>query len=325
MKVIIANEQLIQRDESTEMVEALLSWKYETELLTMVHKHGSILGRINTVKITSSFLSFFIGSFFKTKDSFFKKFNFVKAVARFFKVPKADAYVVISSGIIDALKLPSDAKRIIYFYKNPENIKLPILKDYTICFASNAIKDSYNYQGDCEIIPPAFESRNYPKKADLSNNKQIIIKTGDLSFLILQRISQEFKDYKIIIMSDQLYNNFDLKSKFKEFNFIPLLGSSGLYIKLLETSLFVDTTDSIDFPYAGFSALCTGVCTLVYSSLVNQEFFIEDIVSFYEKNLIDQMKDSLSNISSFNSDLARRYALRFNERVFKNKMIKHLR
>ena len=68
MDATIVCDQLLERDDSTEIVEYLLDIFPDAEIITLAHRAGNILGPINQRKIRSSFLS----KFCHDKESFLK-------------------------------------------------------------------------------------------------------------------------------------------------------------------------------------------------------------------------------------------------------------
>src|SRR5690606_9702182 len=111
MKTAIAIDSLLFRDETIFLVELVLNLFPNSEIYTIAHKKGGILGTIETRPIVSSFLTH------RAKDASVFRKNFwimpsaVKAIPLH---PSIEKVIVLSRGFMHGLNLPAHVERYLY-------------------------------------------------------------------------------------------------------------------------------------------------------------------------------------------------------------------
>jgi hypothetical protein len=323
MKIIIGIDQLVQRDLSTAMLESLLSLDADIEILTLMHAPGEILGPINTHKVHSSFLTLFrsfIGTnIFKYSKA---KVRFLEKIATFFKVPEADAYIFITKGYLNFLKTPATKLRVDYIYSDFIADKINF-QDRKLCFSSKSLEDKYGQA--TQVIPPPFISRDFPQILNEQSRGQLIFKVPEASIEVIEKFLSFSKDRILVFMVEQEVSS-KVRVKFPEILFVPILQRAEFYSELVKSTMFIDLTFSDHFPEHAFGALCSGVNVICYPSMVNLEFMNSEVCHYVESDhdLLRSISNNLLEQNRIDPKLLRRYALRFNERVFKNSFRKLL-
>ncbi len=304
---------------STAMVETLLSIGHEVELLSLIHKPGNIVGPIHMHKVTSSYLSLF----FKSKKSLERFPNWTKAAAKKMKVPKADFYLFLSTGYLHNIKTDPNIPRIDYLYG--ESAKFKGIKKENVHTCSQSLADELGLE-NADVIPAPFVSRDFPVMGKFYENKNVLLRTEKLNRVVLYKlITLLGPNYqlKIISNSEKVHS---LKVEFPQVEFFQELNSSALYIELLKALVFIDDCDH-PFPVESFCSLCTGIPVIIRENSVNREFLVEDVCTFFSgfDDLKLKITEFLGGSEGFKPDLLRRYALRFNERIFKNRFLRLLK
>ncbi len=299
------------------MVETLLSIGHEVELVSLIHKPGNIVGPLHSHKTTSSYLSLF----FKKKSSLERFPNWTKSAAKKFKIPKADFYLFLSTGFFHLVETDPKIPRVDYLYGEASRFNnLKNTQKINVC--SQSLGNTLELE-EVNVIPAPFISRDFPVMGKYYENKNVLLRTENMDRVQLYKvISLLGADYqlKVISKSKQVH---ELKTEFPQIEFFGELNSNALYIELLKSLVFIDDCDHA-FPVETFCSLCTGIPVIVKENQVNSEFLVGDICSFYRDydDFKSKLSDFLGGETNFKPDLLRRYALRFNERIFKNRFLR---
>ena len=108
MNTAIAIDSLLLREDSVFLLEMILNLFPNSEIYTIVHKRGSILGPIETRPIVSSFLTH------RAKDAtvFKKNFWIMPSAVKGIPIHKTiEKVIVISRGFIHGLNLPQNVEK----------------------------------------------------------------------------------------------------------------------------------------------------------------------------------------------------------------------
>ena len=111
MNTAIAIDSLLLREDSVFLLEMILNLFPNSEIYTIVHKRGSILGPIETRPIVSSFLTH------RAKDAtvFKKNFWIMPSAVKGIPIHKTiEKVIVISRGFIHGLNLPQNVEKYLY-------------------------------------------------------------------------------------------------------------------------------------------------------------------------------------------------------------------
>src|SRR6478736_4973502 len=111
MKVALCIDSLLTRDDSIFLLEMALNLFPNSEIYTIAHKQGSILGQIETRPIVSSFLTHKA----KNLDVFKKNFWIIPSAVKGMPLhPSIEKVIVISRGYIHGLKFPKHLQSYLY-------------------------------------------------------------------------------------------------------------------------------------------------------------------------------------------------------------------
>src|SRR5690606_38829179 len=111
MRTAIAIDSLLNRDEAVFLLELVLNLFPNSEIYTIAHKRGGILGQIETRPIVSSFLTHKVQDIDSFKKNLWIMPSAVKGVPLHKSIEKV---IVLSRGYIHGLKLPENVERFLY-------------------------------------------------------------------------------------------------------------------------------------------------------------------------------------------------------------------
>jgi hypothetical protein len=341
MKTAIAIDSLLLRDDSIFILELILNLFPESEIYTIAHKQGGILGQVETRPIVSSFLTH------KAKDSTVFKKNFwilpsaVKAVPIH---PSIEKVIIISRGYIHGLKLPSHVEKFLYIldwdFVDQKNLgwqKLfsPYVNEWRekaltnfpkIAVSSETLKEKLELP-NAEVITPTYRTEEYPFVRDEDHNflfTHQLLYTQGLSvdeFKTLAKFLLDKGEFLRVLGPDA-----HLESIKKEFPKIEFVGdhceaTSALYSH--QAKAIWDFSHSF-FPSKAFGALATGRPVVVKDDKIHREFltngthFLKD---FSETSLIETYSQLENSYLSEDRKILRRLGLKWNERLFKSRMV----
>jgi hypothetical protein len=344
MKTALAIDSLLLRDDSILILEMILNLFPNSEIYTIVHRQGGILGQIETRPIVSSFLTH------RAKDSsvFRKNFWILPSAAKSIPLhPSIEKIVVISRGYIHGLNLPEHVERYLYLidwdFISQENLSwqrffAPYVNEWRekalarypkISVSSETLKRRLELP-NAEVIPPTYRTEEYPFVRDEEHNfifGHHLVYTHDLSKIELRNIltSLHLMGETIRILGPEQ----DLEDLKKEFPLVDFGGdhceaTNALYSH--QAKAIWDLSKSY-FPSKAFGAMATGRPAVVRDLAVNREyltlgsFFLSD---FSVDKVGELWKQIEASYLSFERKILRRQGLKWNERLFKSRMAKFL-
>jgi len=344
MKTAICIDSLISRDDSIFLVEMCLNLFPNSEIYTLVHKQGGILGQIETRPIVSSFLTHKVNTIEDFKKSFWIMPSAVKGIPLH---PSIEKVIVFSRGYIHGLKLPSHVKKYLYILEwdliNQDHLGLqrffkPFVNEWRekalrefpkIAVSSETLKAKLELP-NAEVIQPTFRTEEYPFVKDEDHNflfEHHLIYSHGLSSEQFESIAQVLtdKDEMIRVMGPTSHLE-KLRSKFPKIDFAGdhCEATSAMYSH--QAKAVWDFSPGY-FPSKAFGGLCTGRPVVVEDNKVNREFLTQGtyFLRDFSKNNINQIHSEISEgFLSFDRRALRRLGLKWNERLFKSRMVKFL-
>jgi hypothetical protein len=315
-----------------------------SEIYTIVHKQGGILGQIETRPIVSSYLTHKVGKGDVLKKNFWVVPSAVKAIPLH---PSINKVIVLSRGYIHGLNIPESVERELYimewdfidqnsmgwqklFKAYVNDWREEALRQYPrIAVSSEALKKRLELP-NAEVIAPTYRTEEYPFVRDEDHNMSFehhLVYTHGLSV-------DEFRSIvKILISHNEMIRvmgPFEHLLKVKEeFPQIDFAGdhceaTSALYSH--QAKAIWDFTPGF-FPSKGFGALATGRPVVVRDTEVNREYLKEGawFLANFSASEIEKLYQTVNNnYLSFDRKVLRRLGLKWNERLFKSRMVKFL-
>ncbi len=344
MKTAIAIDSLLLRDDSIFLVELILNLFPDSEIYTIAHKQGGILGSIETRPIVSSFLTH------KTKHATVFRKNFwilpsaVKAVPLH---PTIEKVIVLSRGYIHGLNLPQHVEKYLYILDwglvDQENLgwqKLfsPYVNDWRekalikypkIAVSSEALK-RYLELPNAEVIAPTYRTEEYPFVRDEDHNFNFthqLVFTHDLSkdqFRTIMKVLTD-KNETVRVLGPDAH----LESVKKEFPKVEFAGdhceaTSALYSH--QAKAVWDFSKAF-FPSKTFGAFSTGRPAVVRDAKIQREYLTQGALflkDFNESSIAEVWADVEQGFMAQDRKVLRRLGLKWNERLFKSRMVKFL-
>jgi glycosyltransferase involved in cell wall biosynthesis len=334
-KILIAIDQLIERNNSTYILEHFLALFPDAHIVTIAHQEGAIGGKTEMAPIYSTYLSGMV----KSVEALKQRLPLVPGAINGLKLPEDIKFVIsISSGLIHGLNIPgvkhySYIYEWDYFFTNNTNFILKFFKSFLNNWRSKALENptllsfsSKKLAADfgnisTKIIPPFFKSDKIqyddtiePLEAD---KKVVFLVHGDNKELnaLIKYYSSQSK--KIFILGDNL-------SKFSQGNvsYMGNLEQENISKYCEHAWLTVDLT-SEEFPEFALAAMASGSPVSVLDTKVNREFIGDFDGAYYRTN---QDLIELDDIKSKKIDRRklRRAALKFNGRIFKSRSMRYL-
>lgn len=344
MNTAICIDSLISRDESVFLLELILNLFPNSEIYTIAHKRGGILGPIETRPIVSSFLSH------KAKDVQVFKKNFwilpsaVKGIPFHKSIEKV---IVISRGYIHGLKLPDNVEKYLYIYDwdlvsqtslGWQKLFANYVNDWRekglvnyrqIAVSSEVLKDEL-YLPNAEIIQPTFRTEEFPFVKDEDHNflfTHHLIHSQGMKLDEFKQIAKVLrsKNEKVFVMGPTEHLD-AARAEFPEVEFVGDHCEATTALYSHQAKVIWDLSSS-SFPSRAFGSLCTGRPVIVRATKVNKEFltngsfFIQDLTTESIEKIYNEVENSYL---SFDRKALRRLGLKWNERLFKSRMVKFL-
>jgi hypothetical protein len=345
MKTALVIDSLLFRDDSIFLLEMILNLLPNSEIYTIAHRQGSILGAIETRPIVSSFLTHKV----KNETVFEKNFWIMPSAVKGIPLhPSIEKVVVVSRGFVHGLKLPDSVEKFLYIadWDLVDESKLgfwqklfgPYVNDWRenalknfpkIAVSSEALKQRLELP-NAEVIAPTYRTEEYPFVRDEDHN---FVFTHHLVYT--QGVTkEEFRS--VVKVLDQrgetvrvLGPDAHLESVKKEFPKIEFGGdhceaTQALYSH--QAKVIWDLSQSF-FPSKAFGAFSTGRPAVVREGKVQREyltqgaFFLKD---FREETIFSIQAEIESGYQGFDRKILRRFGLKWNERLFKSRMVKFL-
>lgn len=342
MKVAIAVDSLLARDEAVFLLELVLNLFPNSEIYTIAHKRGGILGQIETRPIISSFLTHKVTNLEDFKKNLWITPPAVKGIPLH---PSIEKVIVLSRGFIHGLKLPEKVERYLYliewdmvqaptkgwrrlFNSYVEEFRFKALRNYLhVAVSSETLKQALDLP-NAKVIYPTFRTEEYPFVKDEDHNFEF-----DHHLVYTHGLSREefYKLVTFIIGKGDLVRVMGPDEHLKDlFANNPKVDFAGDHCEATaamyshKAKIIWDMSQSF-FPSRAFGALCTGRPVVVKDTAINREFLDEGAYfTDLNSNLEEVFKKANSEFLSFDRRALRRKGLKWNERLFKSKMTQFL-
>ena len=344
MKTAIAIDSLLLRDDSIFLLELVLNLFPNSEIYTIAHKQGGILGPIETRPIVSSFLTHRAKDVTVFKKNFWISPSAVKAIPLHSSIEKV---IVLSRGYIHGLTLPENVERILYILEwgfiDQKNLgwqKLfaPYVNDWRekaltkypkIAVSSEALKN-YLELPNAEVIPPTYRTEEYPFVKDEDHNfvfEHHLVYTHGMEVDEFRSIIKHLTDKKEMVRV--MGPNQHLEAIKKEYPQVDFAGdhceaTSAMYSH--QAKVIWDMSQGF-FPSKAFGAFATGRPVVVRDLPVTREYLKEGayfLKDFSSDTLSDLSNEIDGSYLSFDRKVLRRAGLKWNERLFKTRMSRFL-
>lgn len=342
MKTAICIDSLLHRDDAIFLLELVLNIFPNSEVYTIVHRQGGILGPIESRPIISSFLTHRAKGPEALRNNFWILPSAVKAIPLH---PSIEKVIVLSRGYIHGLSLPENVERYLYVYDwdlidqkglGWQRFFRAFVNDWRekglvrypkIAVSSEALKERLELP-NAEVIAPTFRTEEYPFVKDEDHNFEfshhLVYSQGitALEFETLASFLIEKGETVRVMGPDQHLQHLKTKYPMIDFAGDHCEATAAMYSHQAKAIWDLSTTP---FPSKAFGALCTGRPAVTWDTPVNREylkegtFFLTDL-----KELESVYQDIQSRALSFDRRSLRRQGLRWNERLFKSRMVKFL-
>lgn len=345
MKTALVIDSLLFRDDSIFLMEMVLNLFPNSEIYTIAHKQGSILGTIETRPIVSSFLTH------RAKDEsvFAKNFWIMPSAVKGIPFhPTIEKVVVISRGYVHGLNLPDHVEKLLYIadWDLIDQKKLgfwqkmfaPYVNDWRekaltkypkIAVSSETLKERLELP-NAEVIAPTYRTEEFPFVRDEDHNfvfTHHLLYTHGLSkeeFRTIVKVLNA-KGETVRVLGPDAHLE-DVKKEFPklEFGGDHCEATNALYSHQAKA---VWDLSSTFFPSKAFGAFATGRPAVVRDEKVQREYltqgayFLKDIS---EDSISKIQKEIEEGYQSFDRKVLRRFGLKWNERLFKSRMVKFL-
>ncbi len=344
MKTAIAIDSLLLRDDSIFLVELILNLFPDSEIYTIAHKQGGILGSIETRPIVSSFLTH------KAKDVTVFKKNFwimPSAVKGIPLHPSIEKVIVLSRGYIHGLNLPSHVEKYLYILDwglvdegnlGWQKVFLPYVNDwrekalrnYPKIAVSSETLQAYLELPNAEVIAPTYRTEEYPFVRDEDHNFNFthqLVLTNDLSkdeFRTIVKVLTE-KNETVRVLGPDAH----LESVKKEFPKVDFAGdhceaTTAMYSHQAKA---VWDFSKVYFPSKTFGAFSTGRPAVVRDGRIQREYLTQGALflsDFSEAKILEAYDQVEQGYMAQDRKVLRRLGLKWNERLFKSRMVKFL-
>jgi len=344
MKVALCIDSLLSRDDSIFLLEMALNLFPNSEIYTIAHKQGSILGTIETRPIVSSFLTHKA----KNLDVFKKNFWILPSAVKAMPLHKSiEKVIVLSRGYIHGLNFPAHLKSYLYIvdwnlvdqtHLGWQRLFSPYVNEWRekaltrykkVAVSSEVLRTDLELP-NAEVIQPTFRTEEYPFVKDEDHNflfEHHLIYSLDLTpenFRTIAKVLIE-RGEMIRVMGPTEH----LASVQKEFPQIDFAGdhceaTSAMYSH--QAKAVWDFTQSF-FPAKAFGGLCTGRPVVVLDNRINREYLTLGayfLKTFSENNINSLLTEIDGSYLTHDRRSLRRFGLKWNERLFKSRMVKFL-
>lgn len=340
MKTAIAIDSLIARDESIFILELVLNLFPNSEIYTIEHKQGGILGQIETRPIVSSFLSHKVKDVSVLKKNFWILPSAVKGIPLH---PSIEKVIVISRGYIHGLNIPSHVERALYILDwdgvpqkelGWQKLFAPYVNDWRekalrqynkIAVSSETLKNNLELP-NAEVIYPTYRTEEYPFVKDEEHNflfTHHLLYTHGLSVQEFKTIMDVMtkRGEKVHVLGPDSHLE-DLKKNYPDAYFAGDHCEATNALHSHQAKAIWDFSRSF-FPSKALGGLSTGRPVVVRDEAVQREFLVNG-VHFVREISEDMINITLSEVAvnymSVDRRSLRRLGLRWNERLFKSRM-----
>ena len=341
MKTAILIDSLLHRDDSIFLLELVLSLFPESEIYTIAHKQGGILGPVETHGIVSSFLAH------KAKDIDVFKKNFwilPSAVKGIPLHPSIEKVVILSRGYIHGMNLPSHVEKYLYILEwgMIDQTKLgliqklfaPYVNDWRekaltkfpkIAVSSEFLKGALHLP-NAEVIAPTYRTEEYPFVKDEDHDfvfEHHLVHSNGMTteeFRAIAKVLTE-KGEMIRVLGPDAHLS-ELKKEFPKIDFAGDHCEATTALYSHKAKAIWDLSKDF-FPSKAFGALSTGRPAVVRNLSIQKEFltsgahFLND---FSESSIASTYHEVDNSYAGVDRKVLRRLGLKWNERLFKSKM-----
>lgn len=344
MKTAICIDSLISRDDSVFLLELVLNIFPNSEIYTIAHKRGGILGPIETRPIVSSFLSH------KAKDLDVFKKNFwilPSAVKGIPFHPSIEKVIVLSRGFVHGLNFPDKVDRHLYImdwdlvdqqklgwqrlFKHFVNDwrERALIRYPKIAVSSEALKTKLELP-NAEVLQATYRTEEYPFVKDEDHN---FLFTHHLLYSHGLSVDEFEKVAKFLVTQGELVRVMGpeahlarVREKLPQLEFAGdhCEATSALYSH--QAKAIWDFSQGF-FPSKAFGGLATGRPVVVRESAVNREYLTQGahfLPGFSDQQLSRVYSEVNESYLSADRKVLRRLGLKWNERLFKSRMVKFL-
>ena len=344
MKVALCIDSLLSRDDSIFLLEMALNLFPNSEIYTIAHKQGAILGTIETRPIVSSFLTHKA----KNLDVYKKNLWIMPSAVKGMPLHKSiEKVIVFSRGYIHGLNFPAHLQSYLYIVDwnmvdqktvGWQKLFVPYVNEWRekaltkykkIAVSSEVLKEELHLP-NAEVIQPTFRTEEYPFVKDEDHNFMFshhLVYSHDLSVENFRSI------VKVLIAKGETVRvmgpNEHLAAVKKEFPQIDFAGdhceaTSAMYSH--QAKAVWDFSRNY-FPAKAFGGLCTGRPVVVPDNKINREYLTSGtyfLKNFEENNINSLYTEIEGSFLTHDRRSLRRLGLKWNERLFKSRMVKFL-
>jgi hypothetical protein len=334
-RVLLAIDQLVERNNATYILEHFLALFPDAHIVTLAHKEKAIGGKIEMAPIYSTFLSNMVSSV----DELKKKLFLIPGAVKGLELPSDfDFMISISSGFshgfhIQGVKHYSYIYEWDYFFQGKVGLLSKLFKMYINGWRTEALESSNLLSLSNEVLA---KSLNVPAqkiilpffKADkILFNNQINPFEQDKRIVIL--VNEKVRDFSKIsnIFANKAKQIFVLGSNthtlgHSNMNYMGEMTQENIS-KYCENAWLTIDLSCGEFPEYSLAAMASGSPVLVRNNQINKEIIgeLEGVFYFDQAQQID-----LDQIKKSNLDRRklRRKALRYNGRIFKSRNLRFL-
>jgi hypothetical protein len=344
MKIALCIDSLIARDDAVFLLELALNLFPNSEIYTIAHKRGGILGQIETHPIVSSYLTNRAKDVSAFKKNFWILPSAVKGIPLHSSIEKV---IIFSRGYIHGMNLPEHVKKYLYLIDwdlvgqdqlGWQKLFAPYVNEWRekaltrylkIATSSETLKTELHLP-NVEVIQPTFRTEEYPFVKDEDHNFMFthhLIYSHDLKL-------EDFRSLaKVLIAKGEMLRVMGptehLAPIRKEFPQIDFAGdhceaTSAMYSH--QAKAVWDFSRNF-FPAKAFGGLCTGRPVVVRDVSLNREFLTlgAHFLKSFSENDINQIHAEIEgSYLTHDRRSLRRLGLKWNERLFKSRMVKFL-
>lgn len=325
LKVVVSCDAVLNRDYYLEIIEAVLELVGDnTELYTLVHSQGAVIGPIEQRKIHSSYLSHKVKTW---QDLYDNEFQIPAAAERLFIPCSVDLIINISRGLSQGIKKCDHTKMITFLVEDySENFKAGIkrkifsklitdfkfksLKNSDVLFVSESFSKKDSIQKDYINFTIPVKLLDFKPLPDaLFQRDYFLINTTGLSEESALSLIEKFKDQKFKFIGDDSHL---AKIRFNHEAYFFGEKCSGELAPLMNGAKFLLDFDSESLPVNRLRMLS---CARPVFGVKNK------FLSFGEAHAeLELEKFSLSAFQSlgYDKEKARGQALAFEELKFKH-------
>ena len=261
--------------------------------------------------------------------------------------PSIEKVIVLSRGYIHGLNLPDHVEKFLYILEwnlvgqdklGWQKIFAPYVNDWRekaltkypkIAVTSEALKE-YLELPNAEVIAPTYRTEECPFVRDEDHNFMFthhLVLSNDLTteeFKTIVKVLLEKKETVRVLGPEE--NLESIKKEFPEVDFAGNHCESTTALYSHQAKVIWDMSKSF-FPAKAFGALATGRPAVVRDQKVQREylsqgvFFLKDVTHDSVLKMYEEVEGSYM---SFDRKVLRRAGLKWNERLFKSRMVRYL-